>query len=149
MMFAPQISTPSTCIPLGSPQPMTSINNDVAATVPQNIKEQIMKGEYIDLATLLSNDHNPNVQNLVLLKGELVVESPKSAVKILSIQQWSNVFIIYISVYCTAHPQRFQELLKYLYVIRQGALRCNNLGWKSYDEQFLGRDRYGVVAHVF
>lgn len=69
--FAPQISTPSTCIPLGSPQPMTSINNDVAATVPQNIKEKIMKGQYIDLATLLSNDHNPNVQKLVLFSSAI------------------------------------------------------------------------------
>lgn len=42
----------------------------------------------------------------------------------------------FISVFCTAYPERFQELLKYLYVIRQGASRCNNLGWKSYDEQY-------------
>ncbi|CAC5413811.1 unnamed protein product [Mytilus coruscus] len=43
---------------------------------------------------------------------------------------------IYTSIYCNLHPGRFHELLKYMSIIRLGAKRCNNLGWKHYDEQF-------------
>ena len=45
----PQLTTVSTCV---APQPIMSINNDVSSTVPKNIKDKIINGEFIDLATL-------------------------------------------------------------------------------------------------
>ena len=48
---------------------------------------------------------------------------------------WTDAFLIYFSIYCRAHPQKVQDLLKYMHTIRLGAKRCP-LGWKTYDEQF-------------
>lgn len=67
----PQLTRVSTCV---APQPIMSINNDVSSTVPKNIKDKIINGEFIDLATLLSNDQNTNSQKLVIIKGEIAVQ---------------------------------------------------------------------------
>ena len=40
-----------------------------------------------------------------------------------------------MSIFCTAHPNRFQELLKYMSDVRLSAKRNPGLGWKLYDEQ--------------
>ena len=52
-----------------------------------------------------------------------------------SIDTWTDAYLVYISIYCTAHPHVCQEILKYMHSIRLGAKRCA-VGWKSYDEQF-------------
>ena len=39
-------------------------------------------------------------------------------------------------MYTSAHPEKYQALLKYMHIVRIGASRINGLGWKTYDEQF-------------
>jgi len=39
-------------------------------------------------------------------------------------------------IYCSTHPDRFQELLKHMHSVQLGAKCIPGLGWKSYDEQF-------------
>ena len=53
-----------------------------------------------------------------------------------------NAFIVFISIFCSAHPSRFQELLKYLSNIRLGSQRFQGIGWKLYDEQYRLRKAY-------
>lgn len=118
-----------------TPTPVINITNDVASTVPQTIKDKVVKGEYIDLATLLTNSSSHDVQKLVVSNGEITIQNQKAKSKLLTLDQWTNAFIIFISIYCSIHASRFQELLKYMYVVRQGAAR-NTLGWLSYDEQY-------------
>ena len=122
-----------------TPNQISSIFEDVASNVQQNIREKISKSEYIDIATLLTtNNDAKNTATVVWREGRLVVLPPQNTVKIQTIEQWTSAFILFISVYCRTHPNRFQELLKYLYMVRVGASRCpaNSLGWKAYDEQF-------------
>lgn len=119
-----------------TPAPVLSVTNEVSATVPQNLKEKIIRGDYIELFTLLNNSHSHGVQKLVLSnKGEIVVQSNQNSQKLLSIDQWTTAFIIFTSIFCSVHSHRFQELLKYMYVVRQGASR-STLGWITYDEQY-------------
>lgn len=69
--------------------------------------------------------------------GKLALQSPRSA-KIHSTEKWTSVFIIFTSIYCRAHVSRFQQLLKYMHLVRLASSRCavGNMGWKNYDEQF-------------
>lgn len=48
-----------------------------------------------------------------------------------------DAFLICFSIYCSAHVQKVQGLLKYMNTVRLGANRCgtNNFGWKQYNEQ--------------
>jgi hypothetical protein len=86
-----------------------------SCSLPKNIKDNIINGEFIDLATLLSNDQNTNSQKLVIIKGEIAVQqSSNTNLKIQTIDQWTNVFIICTSIFCSVHTLRLQELLKYM-----------------------------------
>lgn len=115
------------------PHYIQSVNSELAFNVPQNIQEKIKRSEYIDIALLLSNYPQQNAQKLVFKDGQITVQSSQNQ-KITTIEQWTTAFISFISIYCTAHPNKLQELLKYMSDIRLGALRSTN--WKSYDEQF-------------
>jgi hypothetical protein len=43
--------------------------------VTQNIKQKIKKGEYVDLASLLTNNqHHDSKQKLIFQKGELILQ---------------------------------------------------------------------------
>jgi hypothetical protein len=49
--------------------------SDLAINVPQNIKEKIQKGEYVDISVLLTNNqHNTDThQNVIIQNGELIL----------------------------------------------------------------------------
>ena len=107
---------------------------------PSN-KDKIIQGGYIDLALLLQNNNThilqPNKQTINLIQGELVIQ-PKTYQRITTIEQWTDAFITFISIYCQVHVDKFQQLLKYMNNVRIGAKRCGQhcLGWKQYEEQF-------------
>ena len=83
--------------------------------------------------------HNVQRQDtikLVIVNGELSIQSGNLRTKINNIEQWTSAFIIFISIYCSAHENRVQELLTYMSDVRLGAQRSSSLGWKPYDEQY-------------
>ena len=120
-----------------TPHQVVGIASDITVNVSQNIKEKIKRGEYVDLASLLTNNqHNDSKQKLILQQGELILQPDQNYKKLFSIDTWTTAFIIFTSIYCSVHPEKFQELLKYMSMVRLGTSRCANLGWKMYDEQF-------------
>jgi hypothetical protein len=57
-----------------TPHQMVGIASDITVNVSQNIKEKIKRGEYVDLASLLTNNqHNDSKQKLILQQGELIL----------------------------------------------------------------------------
>ena len=123
---------------INQPNYVDSVHADLASDISQSTREKIQRNEYIDLALLLSNNNSmlQDTQRLVLIEGALTVQAGNNKVKITNIEQWTSAFIIFTSIYCLAHPNRFQELLKYLSDVRLGAKRNASLGWKLYDEQY-------------
>ena len=105
--------------------------------VPQSIKVKIISGQYVDLACLLEAPVVPEDlgKHLVLNNsGELVVK-PNMKQSIVDIAKWTDAFLIFSSIYLSAHPVKMQDLLKYMHTIRLGAARHTE-GWRSYDQQF-------------
>lgn len=88
------------------------------------------------MAVLLTNSQNTadERQTLVFMHGELVIQPKQQQQQITNISLWTDAFLVYISIYCRAHPQKVQDLLKYMHRIRLGGKRCPS-GWKTYDEQ--------------
>lgn len=85
-------------------------------------------GQYIDVASLLQNYNvveAPIPQKITMINGELV-QQQKQYHKITSIENWTDAFIVYMSIYCEAHPDKFQNILKYMNTIRLGAKLCGN-----------------------
>jgi len=120
-----------------APQHVIKASDNLACNVAQSVKQKIVLGEYIDMATLLtnSNANSSDTQKIAFLHGELVVQPKQSQQKITSVEVWTDAFIIYLSIYCSAHPDKFHDLLKYMNTIRLGA-KQSTIGWRLYDEQF-------------
>lgn len=87
------------------------------------------------MATLLVTNYDTQTHSIVMHDGKLALQSPRSA-KIHSTEKWTSVFIIFTSIYCRAHVSRFQQLLKYMHLVRLASSRCavDNMGWKNYDD---------------
>ena len=118
-----------------TPMPIDSISSDISIGVTDNIKDKIVKSEYIDIGSLLPNNiHIENSQKLTIYQGELVLLKTQSKVKIDDIDQWISAFIVFISIVCKVHVSGFQGLLKYLHTVRLGASRSTSLTWTLYDE---------------
>ena len=70
-----------------------------------------------------------------MINGEIQT-ADKSTKKITSIEQWTDAFIVYASIYLAAHPAKTLDMLKYLNDVRLAASRSGDLGFRDYDQQF-------------
>ena len=115
-------------------------SQDLGHNVPNKIKLKIANGEYVDLVSLVSKPVDPEQasKQLLIEDGKLIVGPKASDGKIENIQQWTDAFLIYSTIYVTAHPSAATGLFKYMHTVRLGASRSvgSNYGWKNYDTQF-------------
>lgn len=119
-----------------------SIHAQLGEAVSQTLKAKIVAGDYVDLALLFDSKFEDGTKTLTVNSAGEIIFKPASNnlnSKISSIESWTDAFIIYASIYSAAHPERHQELLKYMSTIRTAAKRCKSLGWKLYDQQFRHR----------
>lgn len=116
-------------------------SDDLAAHVPQSLRQQIGQEEYVNLALLLKG----SVELADFCSGTLLrlsadghIESrPKECKdKIKSIDNWTDAFLIFASIYLRTYPNKCQELLHYMWTVRECASRQGGLAWRTYDEQF-------------
>ncbi|XP_069109307.1 uncharacterized protein [Argopecten irradians] len=120
------------------PTPIASVNNILGLHVSASVKLKITNGEYVELSQLLSNSMGDSHQahRISLVDGELLIKPKNQYPKISDISKWTDAFIIYISIYTAVHPEQLHGLLKYMQVVRLGALRCGGMDWIKYDEQY-------------
>ncbi|KAK3099696.1 hypothetical protein FSP39_008146 [Pinctada imbricata] len=113
--------------------------------VDVSIRNKIIEGKYIDLALLLKTDANASMSNSFQLSpsGELIIK-PKTNQKIATIARWTDAFLTFSSIYLSAHPNKTQEILKYMHDVRVGAERGGN--FIKYDEQFRLRQSFEPSA---
>ena len=100
--------------------------------MPVNLKQKIIASEYIDLALLLINSQASlsDKHTVIDSHGKLLIEPKQQHRQIVNIETWTDAFLIFTSIYCTAHLLKFQDLLKYIHCIRLGSKRCSG-GWKA------------------
>lgn len=92
------------------PQPakgISSIDDYLDYNVPNNLKVQIANDQYVNLGKLLINNDDPNddVQFLTCSKGTVSMSQKSKAKPMTSIQTWIDAFLIFASIYVTAHPE--------------------------------------------
>ena len=119
------------------PTPINSVQFSLAHNVSEILRLKIIEGKYVDLALLLKNSVIEDATSerifVVGSDGQMVCKQ-KSAIRINSIEKWTDAFLIFISTFTSVHASKFQDMLKYMHNVRTGA--DMSLGWKSYDEQF-------------
>lgn len=115
--------------------------DEIFAHVPKSLRQQICKGEYINLALLLKGgmelkDFCSGGSLKLNADGAIEMKSKVCKEKIPTIEKWTDAFLIYSSVYLTAYPDKAAQLLHYMFVIREAAARQKGFCWRDYDEQF-------------
>ena len=128
---------------LTSQHQLSSVGDPVGANVPQATKEKVWKGEFVPLTSMLvdkQTTHTIPPWSFQQLGSNLVVQQaqpPKKLIK--DINSWTNAFIIYMGIYIQKHPQRAQELLKYMQTVRTYANGFSYTTWVEYDREFRAR----------
>ena len=129
----PQAAEPGDRIDEGR---LTSIDMELGLTIPLNLRQKIVNGEYVELGLLLDKTgKEESVKKLACIDGQVIVQ-PKQNTRINDIQQWTDAMLVYTSIYSAAHPESNQGLLKYIHNVRLGARRFGGSGWMNYDTQF-------------
>ncbi|XP_063967836.1 uncharacterized protein LOC135157151 [Lytechinus pictus] len=132
--------------------PLNPVGDTLGVSIPQSIKEKIWKGEYVNLNLLVNaqdvashtlREAAEQRTNLAIAEEEgkwvLKPYNAPSKNKIMSIEIWTNAFLIYMSVYLAANPRHTHEILKYCHLIRSAASRYYGYGWRDYDIEFRHR----------
>ena len=100
------------------------------AMVPLKKREQIWRGEFVELSTLQEEEPEEFMFNIRTGK----VSSNASKKKFLNIEQWTDAFLVFSSVYRIKFPQEAEALASYMSLIRRIANEGG--GWYNYDRQF-------------
>ncbi|XP_041480533.1 uncharacterized protein LOC121428024, partial [Lytechinus variegatus] len=133
---------------LGAPEPFISACDPLGVEVAISLKEKIWASEYIDLGVLLKHN-NARDEFGALSVGDttlslcqsgsglgLQLQPQSKAKKIMSVEQWTSVFLVFASIYAEKHIERSRELMKYMDLIRHAARAFAGYGWRDYDTQF-------------
>ena len=101
------------------------------AKVPMKKKEKIWAGEFIELSTLQEEDVDDLLFNI--RTGAVSSKTPRIK-RFMSIEQWTDAFNIFASVYRLKYPSEADGLSAYMSLVRQIADR--NGSWYYYDTNF-------------
>lgn len=116
-------------------------DDDIFVHVPKSLRQQICKGEYVNVALLLKggmelSEFCSGGSLKLSADGSIEMKSKICKDKVPSIEKWTDAFLVYASIYMSAHPNKSIELFHYMYLIREAAARQKGFAWRSYDEQF-------------
>ncbi|XP_062576491.1 uncharacterized protein LOC134238373 [Saccostrea cucullata] len=145
--FAPTTSgaTISTPTDVGTtPAPVPSIHM-IGMNVSSTVKQRIISGQYIDLATLVTPKSGSDEKKLVMNSMGEIIYKDANPKKVENIEQWTDLMLIFASVYLSAHPAKTLDLLKYIQTVRMGVSR-GAISWKEYDTQFRLRKEQNPVS---
>ncbi|XP_062609590.1 uncharacterized protein LOC134271400, partial [Saccostrea cucullata] len=121
-----------------TPVPELCCFDNVGQHIPLKLKQKIWDGQFIELGLLLKsakeiNDSLGGQGEIKIRDGKLCIVKSKVG-SYLTIEKWTNAFMIYMSVMLKKYRTRAQEFLKYMRDIRLAASRSQ--GWFKYDEQY-------------
>ena len=116
-------------------------DDDLAAHIPEQLKQKIWANKFIDIALLLKG----NIELADRFSGGLLQIADDGKIeakpltlkeKVANIDKWSDAFLIFASIYLQQFPDKVQQLLKYMAVIRDAASEYPVVMWRTYEEQF-------------
>ena len=121
------------------PQPLPDLpHSPLGLTIPDKIKSRIIADQYVEFFELLPSTtsvQTPEV-SIAFTGSTASVTSNKASKKVYSIEQWTDAWLVFASIYLERHPDRAVELLRYAETIRDMSRWGPNLAWRFYDEQF-------------
>lgn len=107
----------------------------LGAATSHRLKAKIWANQFIDLGLLLQRQEDPISLNIS--SGSVIVQQGSSKPKLpMSIQQWTDAFLIFMGIFIEKYPEQAPHLLKYCYFIREMNKMLGDKAWRIYDENF-------------
>ena len=134
LQFIPPVSAQST-------EQLRCSGDEIFAHVPMSLRQQICNGEYINLALLLKGgmelqDFCEGGSLKLSSDGGTEMRAKVCKDKINTITKWTDTFLLYTSIYLTQYPNKASQLLHYMFVIREAALRQGEIVGPSMTNSF-------------
>ncbi|KAK3101834.1 hypothetical protein FSP39_006695 [Pinctada imbricata] len=126
-------------------EPASRSNNEIpievsesvplGATVPNKLKQKIWNNEYVDLKSLLPSTGEEPIA-ITVKAGKIELNHTSNNKLPLSINQWTDAFLIYGSIYLQKFPTEACNVLKYMFTVREISKLHVDQAWRTYDESF-------------
>lgn len=107
----------------------------LGATVSQKIKQKIWNHEFVDLKSLLPSSGEEPLA-ITVKAGKIEVNQASNNKTPLSINQWTDAFLIFASIYLQKFPNDACNILKYAFTVREISRLHVDQAWRNYDESF-------------
>jgi len=122
-------------------EPMVTMADDMFIHVPLTLRQQIWRGEYINIAILLKGavelGELCKPGSLRMSSAGYLEAGPKQCRdKVKTIEAWSDAFLIFMALWLVNDPTKGPEMIRYMSLIREIANRHGGSAWSVYDEQF-------------
>ncbi|KAJ8306169.1 hypothetical protein KUTeg_016714 [Tegillarca granosa] len=98
---------------------------------------KIINNTYVDIGTLISKLSDPNdCNNNVSIQNCRLFLTPKvQAVTITDIQKWTDAFLIFSSIYTSAHPDCVAGIVKYIHTFQLKKEKNPDMPWNVVDQE--------------
>ena len=123
---------------VAGPEPFVSACEPLGAEIPLALKEKIWRCEYVEQGLLQKQNAvgRSEMETVFCFRPSLYgtgfqLQSQAKSRKIVSIEQWTSVFLIFAAIYMEKHGERGRELIKYMDMIRHAARRFGGYGWRE------------------
>ena len=113
-------------------------DDSMTVHVPKDLIQKVWSGEFVNLSLLLRKGQEQSSASTFSLneRGEIEVKKrPSKAID--NIHDWTDAFLIFISIMIQKFPEMSADLLQYLSLIREAESRSHgSKAWLTYDERF-------------
>ena len=122
--------------PARSAQPVLNIKEGIplGASVSSKIKTKIWNHEYVDFKSLIDSKEEP--LSVTISTGVINLHQGQKTKYPISLNQWTDAFLIFSAVYLEKFANEAQNLLKYGHMIRELQYLHGDHAFRQYDEQF-------------
>ena len=125
------------------------VSSPIDADISPKIKGKIIRGEYVDMIDLISNDEgneplNIKVAGTHFLQNTIQILPKVKKREIFSIESWTDAFLIFAAVHGEHNPSECKSLWAYARFIRKLAKFSSSKGWRDYDTQYRKQKANGV-----
>ena len=123
-----------------------TVNQPSLPPVPPRIRDRIIRGEFVDFASLLpkamfSGGSEPETRRSLTVQlassgDDILIQPASNLRKITSFASWMEAWNIYLSIVIDHTPARAAEFVAYQRIITSASIQYLTAAWLNYDVQF-------------
>ena len=134
----PLVCAPMVDIPGERPHNMASFASvPLGSLIDPRLKAKLWAGQFIEIDSLVGEFHESPVLIFDTQNRQPAMHMRDNVSKrIFNVAQWTDAFLVYVTIYVECHPTEVASILKYVQLVRSMAASTRNNVFLSYDRDF-------------